>query len=531
MKYFFYCRKSTEDEDRQILSIESQRRELEKAFPIGEDTTVVGIYEESYSAKAPGRPLFEEMLRRIEQGEADGIIAWHPDRLARNSVDGGRIIYLLDQKKLRNLRFATFTFENNPQGKFMLSIIFGYSKYYVDSLSENIKRGNRTKVEKGWWPNLAPLGYLNDKQTRTIVTDPDRFPLVRRMWDLMLTGAYSPRKIQEIASFKWGLRTPRRKKSGGKPVALSALYRLFSNPFYAGVMQWEGKMQPGNHQAMVTLGEFDRVQQLLGHSTQPRSKRHEFAYTGLIRCGACGLSVTAEEKVNRFGSHYTYYHCTRRRLGDLCQQPYIALPKIESQIAGFLSEITIPDSLCRWAIQVTERAKSEQKDSRETQRTALKRATASVLHEQDTLMRLRLRDLITDREFVAKRHELEREHLALRQSLANHDQETNWFEPCLDFINFNNRAAQWFAEGDLQTKRLIVQTVGSNLTLLDRKLNIDVKRPFRRWRKNAIRSDLLTVIEDVRTRSYVDKEVSAVLHNVKLIIERCESAVESRLAA
>jgi DNA invertase Pin-like site-specific DNA recombinase len=148
------------------------------------------------------------MLRRIDAGDAQGVIAWHPDRLARNSIDGGRIIYLLDRHKLKDLKFATFTFENNSQGKFMLSIVFGYSKYYVDSLSENVRRGNRTKLENGWLPGLPPTGYLNDKENKTIVADVDRFALVRKMWDLMLTGTYAPRRILEIATHEWGLRTP-----------------------------------------------------------------------------------------------------------------------------------------------------------------------------------------------------------------------------------------------------------------------------------------------------------------------------------
>src|SRR3989338_6313486 len=78
------------------------------------------------------------MLKRIEQGEATGIVSWHPDRLARNSVDGGQIVYFLDTGKLASMKFPSHWFENTPQGKFSLSMAFVQSKYYVDSLSENI---------------------------------------------------------------------------------------------------------------------------------------------------------------------------------------------------------------------------------------------------------------------------------------------------------------------------------------------------------------------------------------------------------
>src|SRR3989344_4118782 len=140
MRYIAYCRKSTDEPDRQILSIEAQIAEV-KEFAERENLEIVEFITESKTAKEPGREKFGELIRMLEEGLADGILSWHPDRLARNSIDGGRIIYLLDTGKLLDLKFPQFWFDNTPQGKFMLNIAFGQSKYYVDNLSENVKRG------------------------------------------------------------------------------------------------------------------------------------------------------------------------------------------------------------------------------------------------------------------------------------------------------------------------------------------------------------------------------------------------------
>ncbi|MBI5413376.1 recombinase family protein [Candidatus Peregrinibacteria bacterium] len=137
MKYFVYVRKSTDEDDRQVLSIEAQITEL-KEFAAKEKLDIVAVFEEAKTAKCPGRAIFNEMIQRIENGEAQGIIAWHPDRLARNPIDGGKIIYLIDAGKVRSLKFPTFWFESTPQGKFMLNIAFGQSKYFVDNLDHTL---------------------------------------------------------------------------------------------------------------------------------------------------------------------------------------------------------------------------------------------------------------------------------------------------------------------------------------------------------------------------------------------------------
>ena len=169
MKFFIYARKSTEDEARQVLSIDAQLDEL-RMLASKERLDVAHEYLEAQTAKEPGRPIFNEMMQTLEKGTAQAILAWHPDRLARNSIDGGRIIYDLDTGKLTALKFPTFWFENTPQGKFILQVAFGQSKYYVDNLSENIKRGIRKKLRDGIYPNMPPPGYVNDRRQRMIVS-------------------------------------------------------------------------------------------------------------------------------------------------------------------------------------------------------------------------------------------------------------------------------------------------------------------------------------------------------------------------
>ena len=94
-KYFLYIRKSTDEEDRQVLSLEAQLTEL-KEYAEKESLEIIETFVESQTAKEPGRPIFNNMLSLIEKGKTSGILAWHPDRLARNSIDGGKIIYLCD---------------------------------------------------------------------------------------------------------------------------------------------------------------------------------------------------------------------------------------------------------------------------------------------------------------------------------------------------------------------------------------------------------------------------------------------------
>ena len=384
--YFIYCRKSSEAEDRQVLSIESQTRELEQLaaklnLPIAE------VLVESKSAKDPGRPVFNQMMQRLNRGEAAGIICWKLDRLARNPVDGGSIIWAIKQHGIKVMTPAQ-SYAREDDNIILMYIEFGMAQKYVDDLSKNVKRGLKTKIENGWYSGVAPAGYLNhtDKVTgeNTLIQDPERFPLIRQMWDLMLTGLHTPPKILELANTEWGFRTRPTRRMGGKPLARSAIYQIFTKPFYYGWFEYpngSGQWYQGKHEPMITQVEYDRVQMLLGRDGNPRPiSNHEFAFTGLIRCGECDRAVTAEEKhqvmcgqcrfkfayrsqntcprcstpvekmVNPKFLHYTYYHCSKSgRLS--CSQRCVSGKELERQINDQIARISISVKFKDWAIK------------------------------------------------------------------------------------------------------------------------------------------------------------------------------------
>lgn len=514
MNYFLYCRKSTEAEDRQILSIASQRQAIERAFAGREDIVIIRAFEESKSAKAPGRPIFGEMIAGIERGEADGIIAWAPDRLARNSIDGGQIVYLLDQGTLKDIKFATYTFENNPQGKFMLQIMFGQSKYYSDALSENVRRGNRTKLEQGWRPNHPPLGYRNCAETRTIIPDPDRFPLIRRLFELFLSG-HSAREIAFIARDEWGLRTPRKKKSGGKPLVLGTIYKMLGNSFYAGRIIWKGEDFPGRHQPVVTAAEFARVQQLLGRPGSAKPARHQFAFTGFIRCGACGLRITAEHKTNAYGARYVYYHCTKRGLGPKCGERSIEEKQLSRQARAFLASLAIDPTIQQCAMTALREDAEVSERTREAQRRSAEAAIEANAGQQSELTGLRLRCLIDDATYVRERSRLMQERQALENALSGVPS-ADPLELLQEAVSMSNYAADWFAAADPANKRRLLEMVGSNFLLSGRKLSIEAIKPFRSDPEFGPIQRQCTVVDDVRTFSDIAKDgAEALLKDIK----------------
>lgn len=479
MKYFLYARKSTEEEEKQALSLDTQ---LEKAREIFPHLDIIELPPESASAFTPNnRPIFEEMLKRIDAGEAHGVIAWHPDRLSRNEVDAAAITYRLRNQKLLDLKFGSYTFDNSPEGVMMLQIVMSQSQYFSSKLSKDVKRGNEKKIKMGWKPGWAPTGYLNtperDKGSKIIVEDPERFAIVRKMWDLILTGNYTVPEVLDVANKDWGYTTRRTRKQGGGGLSRSALYCIFTNPFYAGQIRYLNEIHQGSHKPMITLAEYDRVQDILGRRGKPRPKTHKITYRGSVYCAECQCSITAEIKQKYIKStgetkEYTYYHCTRKR--PCSQNRSITEAKIEEETEEVLSQITILPEFRDWALE----ALRENNDNEIEDRTAIHESqTKAILSTQkqiDNLTRMRLKEMINDDEYIEQKEELNGEMRTLREALRDtEDRSDKWLTITEKTFDFATTALERFQNGDPDTRREIFTTLGNLFTLKDQKLTIE----------------------------------------------------------
>jgi DNA invertase Pin-like site-specific DNA recombinase/predicted DNA-binding protein len=470
MAYFLYVRKSEEDEGRQVQSIGDQKA-LGLQLARDRGFSIIETVEESRSAKRPGRPVFNEMIRRIEAGEAQGIIAWHPDRLARNAVDAGLLIDLLDRGRLRDLKFGSYTFENSPEGKWMLGIVLGQSKYFVDKLSKDVRRGMRSKLEKGHYPHRALPGYRNDVETRTIVPDPERFDLVQRAFKLVLSGAYSPPEVLDILNRQWGFRTRKTPKSGGGPLSRTTFYDMLSSPFYAGLLEHDGQTFPGAHPPMLTNREFGDLQRLLNRCKVTVRQKKEFDFTGLMRCGRCGCTVTAEAKTKHYKGTgrtrtYVYYHCTNGKGG--CSKHGISQEAIEAQVASLLDRVTIHAAIAKWCLEPARQWHEQKSGLNHAALDTLRQALSGAERKKSNLLNALLSDpdLFSAEEFKEQKERLQSEISRLKAQIAEAEELLEQVGRTVENVfDFAVNARRRFQEGDARLRREISRQLGVNYCL------------------------------------------------------------------
>lgn len=266
-RYVLYARKSTESEDKQIQSIDDQIKVMQDIAK-NKNLNIVETLSEAKSAKKPDvRPEFIGMIEGFKSGKYDGVLAWDLSRLSRNPQDNGLLQQMLDDGVIKLIRTSQRTYIDEDDLVFTLESTM--NSRFIKELKVKVKRGMDSKADKGDFPGVPPIGYLNDREKHIIIKDPETWLKVRAMWDKMLTGTYTIAELTRIGDEELRLKTHQRKRSGGKSLCHNGVRKMFTNPFYVGNFLWDSRIYKGNHPAMVTIKEFDQVQKLLSptHST------------------------------------------------------------------------------------------------------------------------------------------------------------------------------------------------------------------------------------------------------------------------
>lgn len=356
IKYCLYARKSTESEEMQVLSIDSQIREM-TSMAAKDGLEVIEIRKESHSAKEAGaRPVFNGIVEDIKRGKFNGILTWLPDRISRNAGDLGRIVDLMDQGLLKEILTFSQRFTNNPNEKFLLMILGSQAKLENDNKVINVKRGLRARAEMGLWPCVAPTGYLNSKnkdEACQVLIDKHRAPVIKKMFEKLAYEKWSGRRLHA-----WLKDEIKFKTKNGKPLTLSNVYIVIRNHFYYGTFEYpknSGQWYQGKHIPIITKELFDRAQENIAEHVI-RNEGKEFAFTKLITCGLCGSGVTADEKFKKQQNgnvhRYVYYSCTRFN-DKSCKSGYIREEDLIDQLTKLMGEINLDE------IGIKERIKSE----------------------------------------------------------------------------------------------------------------------------------------------------------------------------
>lgn len=377
-------------------SLDAQRDAI-AGFASQNGLTVIKWFEEQETAAKTGRPLFDAMLRKLRQGEAEGLIIHRIDRSSRNYADWAR----LDEASRAGIKiyFAADSLDFDSRGgRLLADIQMALAADYSRNLSLEVKKGQSGRLKQGLYPFRAPIGYLNP-QSATKPIDPIKGPLVQQAFELYCSGEYS------ITSLTTEMQRRGLTGFAGQPVVRRNIETMLRNPFYMGKILLKGVLYDGVHEPLITARQFQRVKAIKEQRTQKKSTKHGMRYRGLVHCAACGRVLTGENQKS-----HCYYRCHTKS----CPTRTIREDKLTQRLVARLARLSLRQSesdeiehrLSAW-LASTETTASEQS-------LHLRRADAKSRQE-------RLTDLLVDGTITKADYDLRRQNSVFE--LAQLDEE------------------------------------------------------------------------------------------------------------
>lgn len=347
---FVYLRRSQDREDRQSLSIEKQDTQVKQIIERHQFTPHY-LPAEERSAKIPGRPIFNDMMDRVEAGEIRHIAVWALSRLSRNPVDGGRVIFALDRGKLLAIHTPTRVYRNTPDDKMVLAIELALAKKNNDDLSVQVREGFEAKRVHGQYPGPAFLGYVNaitGPGERNIVPDKESAPKVVHLFEYASAGLKTPRDVW-LEAQNIGLASRR-----GKVLGVQTVIEMLKRRAYTGVFRYGGgEWHKGTYEPIVSVELYDKVQLAMGWVKRPSNRPATtsgrfYLYKGLLLCKTCKFNITAYTKPKRLASgkdtEYVFYTCTKKNKKVKCKEPQLSALTLEQEIRTRLQEFEISEA-------------------------------------------------------------------------------------------------------------------------------------------------------------------------------------------
>src|SRR5258705_3106764 len=487
-----YARVSSKEQEKEGFSIPAQLKLL-KEYASANGFTVAQEYIDVETAKQTGRSAFGEMVAYLKAHRSIRVLLVEKtDRLYRNLKDWVTVDEL-DVEVHFPKEGVILSRESRSTEKFMHGIKVLMAKNYIDNLPEEGRKGMQEKAEQGIWPTKTPLGYRNitgPDGKKIIAVDPPLSPIVAQMFEWYARGDISLKEAARKAQAA-GLTYP---KSGAK-VPVSTVHTILRNRLYTGWFEWNGKLIQGKHEALVPVELWERVQDVMDGRFAKKAKRgkHDFAFSGLIACHACGCAVVGEIKKQR----YVYYHCTGyadkcRGNPASCRRKYVGEEALEAQFTELLGRLKFDDEVLEW---VREALHASNADERREHEEAIKRHQAEYKRLNDRIhaMYVDKLDGLVDTAFFEKMSNQWREeqNRCQREIERHQNADKSYLHEGVALLDLARNAQRLFATPEPREKRRLLNFVLSNFTWEDCEVVAIFREPFDMFAGTAANSNRL----------------------------------------
>lgn len=470
--YLCYLRKSTDVEDKQVLSLEAQRDVISQ-YAKRHGLKIGKWVEEKCSARKPGRPLFNNVIEELDSGQYAGLISYKADRLTRNYVDLGKLDELLQSGvEIWDTNHGKYSVEND--GAFILGLNAALAKRQVDNLSEDVKRGNKKKLERGQPPTYAPVGYKNvtlANKEKSWVPDPEKAHYIRKAYEWYVSGKFSLVGVAEKLNEDGFL------SRGGRKMRRSSLSNILKNPAYSGCFLHNGELVQGSYEPLVSKELWSKAQSLLSSRTQRKDKKskHFFMFKGFLFCSFCGCSITAEKQKG-----HVYYRCTKSR--GRCEQPYIREEELAPQLNSIIDGVTLSEEQVETVREKLVELYEEDIDYHSINSKKLKTELSKLMEQKKKLFKKMMLGEVSSSDeemFSELREEVEERISLLEEKLRNLKHKSlDWLEKSSNLLKLANQAKNLFETATREQKLELLNYVSSNRVLRGKEVVFEYNKPF-----------------------------------------------------